>query len=418
MVMTQANTLKRNKIQESMFAILGRTTKVDVDKHSLAIPDGPPGLGEKDAATVLMMSQSKLLLKTGTKQNGMVMNMDTMSMMSTMRSGKTMSLTMMVRTTKASLVRQTRCWTMSSMWLSMTLATPHTSMRRIGSMTSEWHEDFSQLSHWILQLTLVQPPPKCLPPQRARARKENLKLLSMHLVFDVDLGLIRRPIALRAQDLLPSLPPLAQPSGKLWRVWPSKLRMAWWTSLDFQRMGSSSRRLIAPSTLAATTAVSNWTVHLPILSTTSMAWCKPLLWGRNAYAPWTSHLLNFTNVVPCLGTCALSPGYKKQIVDPIIVEPGDFFYWFKRVALNHTRRVFNWWNGYWFKRVALNHTRKVFNGWWILMYISIMRTVALSFSDKPNYSLVSCVKSQSTTHKVKVQVSKIWDLYFNLRLVL
>ena len=38
--------------------------------------------------------------------------------------------------------------------------------------------------------------------------------------------------------------------------------------------------------------------------------------------PW---VLNFTNVVPYLGTCTLSPGYKKQIVDPIIFEPGDFF---------------------------------------------------------------------------------------------
>ena len=34
-------------------------------------------------------------------------------------------------------------------------------------------------------------------------------------------------------------------------------------------------------------------------------------------------MLNFTNVVPYLGTCTLSPGYKKQIVDPIIFEPGE-----------------------------------------------------------------------------------------------
>ena len=44
------------------------------------------------------------------------------------------------------------------------------------------------------------------------------------------------------------------------------------------------------------------------------------------YCTYIIHiLLKFTNVVPYLGTCTLSPGYKKQIVDPIIFEPGEIF---------------------------------------------------------------------------------------------
>ena len=144
-----------------------------MDKHHLAAPDGTPDLLEKVAATALMMNQLKPWLKTGMKQNGMVMNMATMSMMSTMQSGRTMSLTMMQRTMRMSLVQQTLYWTMSLMWPSTTHAMSRTLMRERGSMTSEWHEVSCQLSHWILQPTLVQPPPKCLPPPRARARKEN-----------------------------------------------------------------------------------------------------------------------------------------------------------------------------------------------------------------------------------------------------
>ena len=106
-------------------------------------------------------------------------------------------------------------------------------------------------------------------------------------------------------------------------------------------------------------------------------------------------LLSLTNVVPYLGTCTSSPGYKKQIVDPIIFEPGEM------VTDSRGLR--------WITRGGFsmdNEFNCTFPSWELY--------IALFFSHKPNYSLVSCVKSQSTTHKVKVQVSKFWDLYYSL----
>ena len=134
-------------------------------------PDGLCDLLEKIVVTALMMRPWSPSLMTG--PTGMKMTMGTMSKTRTTPTGRTMSLTMMRRTTKMMLATLILRWTMSSTSPSTTPAMPHTLMPGRDSMTCEWPADFSLWSPWTLQpLLRVCHQLRCrCSPTRARARK-------------------------------------------------------------------------------------------------------------------------------------------------------------------------------------------------------------------------------------------------------
>ena len=312
-----------------------RTTRVAME---FPTPDGLCDPLEKVVAIALTMRPWSPSLMTGLI--GMKMTMGTMSMTRTTPTGRTTSLTMMRRTIKMMLLALTPCWTMSSTSPSTTPAMPHTLMPGRDSTTCAWPVDFSLWLPWTLQRLLrVRHQLRCrCSPTRARARKisqrgkarttsgrhghlwkhlileDVLKLLFTLHACDVGRRPIRRPTALRVPKQLQSQHQLAMANAKLWKAWPSNLKAAWWclkipqelndltarwwtlelrpssrawdrwcdtsstwASLDFRSTRSSSRRQIAPFTLAAITRLSaTGQSTCRSTSTTSLVWSKPL----------------------------------------------------------------------------------------------------------------------------------------------
>ena len=169
MVMTQANTLKRTKIQESMFAILGQDYKsgYGIPNSRWSMRSSGKGRGYcADDETVESVADDWADYDED----------DYMGTMSTTRTtpiGRTTSLTMTRRTTKMMLATMILRWTMSSTSPSTTPAMPHTLMPGRDSTTCEWPVDFSLWSPWTLQpLLRVRHQLRCrCSPTRARARK-------------------------------------------------------------------------------------------------------------------------------------------------------------------------------------------------------------------------------------------------------